>query len=965
MNIYDILNRARSLKEEYRLDSVTPERLGALHEDTLKYINEYQLLASSPSLHKIYASVSAMQSDNSPKSDLTGKPLKPGQLVVIVPANQSDATAGDVYRYDGPSGNTSAWTFVSKIGGVPADAELSATSTNPPQNKVVTEKLTELESEMFSNIILSIHDGSNIIKQSLTKGKFYTVYNKTTDTLTFRTCNADGTVIQDISTSSGIQSGKHIFFIAEDNTDYIRIYSSVDGVVEITPLEKIITTFTIHSFDNNKKEVIKDSDWTANGSYIDVQGALRTNPFLFIDGAITNTMLITVYSWSENEFLGKGVFENTKYIALALKKGEKLFYSVDTDCRKEDEIEVVPNITIDDSVGFAIFYNGNSCTKPIKYSSKIKLNENPTQIHYYHGMIYLGFSTSTFDNIVWRTDNHNLIPTHIVYSFNRVVDSVKILDESAISISIGNDTYNSVNNVIPIPEATNTKGGYMSAEDKEKLDSLNPEIVITGSGVSKNASAFGFLPNKTAEENKIALENAISSLGGNGTVLIDYPGVYPLNGTILIPSNTTLLFGSGVKISQPETNKAILFANEGAATQTYDENIKIIGLNLISNGVRVTSGNTILIGLVGHVSFNYVKNLVIDNYVIEDMGESGYGLQINAFENVTVKNCTIRGKKDGIHFGRGIYFTVRDCIFECYDDAIALNGVDFTESNPEVGWIKHGLIENIKDLSSSNHSAAGHFCRMMGGVWKNWESGAEVSNSHTVVVNDNGVKKLYRVSVYGYSPYDELKLISTTRPSLDTVGSHQQLDTQTVKDKNGNDKTVSIRWNLIMKGEDVGYDGGVEDVTFRNIYMQKSRTFNIQYYFDRGIWLRAAVSGALGTSVMRDLVFDHIILDQSFNKQYLFDNNCPTQNIKVTNSVIRNVNSIFKCSNILGEIPDIPYPDTNILLSNNTYCRNNGMEIVNNADTNRTINLKMVGSFHEGNNFSVYSTNTNVISKDI
>ena len=147
MNIYDLISRAQKLRKETQLDSVSPDRVGGLHEDTLKYINEFQLLASSPSLHKIYASVSAMQSDKSPKSDLTGKPLKPGQLVVIVPANQTDATAGDVYRYDGPSGNTSAWTFVAKIGAVPADAELSATSTNPPQNKVVTEKLTELESE--------------------------------------------------------------------------------------------------------------------------------------------------------------------------------------------------------------------------------------------------------------------------------------------------------------------------------------------------------------------------------------------------------------------------------------------------------------------------------------------------------------------------------------------------------------------------------------------------------------------------------------------------------------------------------------------------------------------------------------------------------------------------------------------------------------------------------------------------
>ena len=148
MSIYDLINRAQQLREETKLDSVSPERVGALCEDTLKYINEFQLLASSPALHKIYASVSAMQSDAMPTSDLTGKTLKPGQLVVIVPASQTDATAGDVYRYDGPSGNTSAWTFVSKIGAIPADAELNATSENPVQNKAVTDRLNELSEEI-------------------------------------------------------------------------------------------------------------------------------------------------------------------------------------------------------------------------------------------------------------------------------------------------------------------------------------------------------------------------------------------------------------------------------------------------------------------------------------------------------------------------------------------------------------------------------------------------------------------------------------------------------------------------------------------------------------------------------------------------------------------------------------------------------------------------------------------------
>ena len=183
MNIYDLISRAQKLRQETKLDSVSPDRVGALCEDTLKYINEFQLLASSPSLHKIYASVSAMQADKSPKSDLTGKALKPGQLVVIVPANQSDATAGDVYRYDGPSGNTSAWTFVSKIGAVPADAELKATSANPVQNKVVTEKLTELESKAFMlnttcNISVDYSGGRIIVSSGfvmMPSGPAYTV----------------------------------------------------------------------------------------------------------------------------------------------------------------------------------------------------------------------------------------------------------------------------------------------------------------------------------------------------------------------------------------------------------------------------------------------------------------------------------------------------------------------------------------------------------------------------------------------------------------------------------------------------------------------------------------------------------------------------------------------------------------------------------------------------------------------
>lgn len=159
MNIYDLIKRAQELRDTTQMDSVSPELVGKLHEDTLKYINEYQLLASSPAIHKTYASVSAMQGDASPKSDLTGRALVKGQLVVIVPATSTDPTAGDIYRYDGPSGNTSAWTYLSKIGGIPADPFLSDTSSNPVESKAIkayvdaADKALEIVSKDLSGMV--------------------------------------------------------------------------------------------------------------------------------------------------------------------------------------------------------------------------------------------------------------------------------------------------------------------------------------------------------------------------------------------------------------------------------------------------------------------------------------------------------------------------------------------------------------------------------------------------------------------------------------------------------------------------------------------------------------------------------------------------------------------------------------------------------------------------------------------
>lgn len=147
MTINEISGRVVALKEEYRMNSIDPQRLGDIMLNILQYINSSQVRMQSPAIHKRYSSVSAMQLDAKPVSDLTGLDMKVGQLVCIVPASSSEPTAGDVYRYDGPSGNTSAWTYVGKIGGIPADQELDEASINPVANAPVARKLAQFDQE--------------------------------------------------------------------------------------------------------------------------------------------------------------------------------------------------------------------------------------------------------------------------------------------------------------------------------------------------------------------------------------------------------------------------------------------------------------------------------------------------------------------------------------------------------------------------------------------------------------------------------------------------------------------------------------------------------------------------------------------------------------------------------------------------------------------------------------------------
>lgn len=151
-NINEILARAAALRDETALNSISPERAGGIMYDTLLALNELWLQQGAALvISKIYASVAAMEADTAPVSDLTGKPLRPGQIVVIA---SSDSDNGSVYRYNGTE--SPSWSLVGSIGNLDPVDSLDSDSTTLPlaahQGKVLDGKISQLGQEVKGKV---------------------------------------------------------------------------------------------------------------------------------------------------------------------------------------------------------------------------------------------------------------------------------------------------------------------------------------------------------------------------------------------------------------------------------------------------------------------------------------------------------------------------------------------------------------------------------------------------------------------------------------------------------------------------------------------------------------------------------------------------------------------------------------------------------------------------------------------
>lgn len=140
--IYNLLKRAKEIKEKRQVDSITPEEVGKLHEDTLAYIASLEQSAEGLGVRKVYQTKNAMEVDTAPIGT-NGKSLRYGQLVAIYDDIHADSPEnGNIYVYQKPG-----WLLVGNIAGQKVDIVQSAGDSESAamSQKAVTALLTEYD----------------------------------------------------------------------------------------------------------------------------------------------------------------------------------------------------------------------------------------------------------------------------------------------------------------------------------------------------------------------------------------------------------------------------------------------------------------------------------------------------------------------------------------------------------------------------------------------------------------------------------------------------------------------------------------------------------------------------------------------------------------------------------------------------------------------------------------------------
>lgn len=323
----------------------------------------------------------------------------------------------------------------------------------------------------------------------------------------------------------------------------------------------------------------------------------------------------------------------------------------------------------------------------------------------------------------------------------------------------------------------------------------------------KTPAAFGFSPEASAATNVAALQAALS---GGGLVIIDQPGVYDLNDTVLLDSDTRLICAPGVVLRKVAPYCNVL-TNRGAVTKTYNENITIEGLEICVNGQE---GNPELVpGLRAQLGFHYVKGLTLKDVTCLDGGPHQYLMYVVTWEHLQLENVRLIGHKDGLKLNNGHDAVIRNLDLTTYDDGLSLCGTDYASTLLEVGDVYNVRYENVTDHQFAD--IFGRTCLIYTGSWADYQKDNEYGSGDFCLHEG----RLYQVVANG-----GFLAIATDAPTH-TAGLVTGVD--------------GIPWRYIQPCD--FHQTNVHDVTFHNCIFEKAG--NIVANFDVPDWYYRELEG--------------------------------------------------------------------------------------------------------------------------
>jgi len=318
----------------------------------------------------------------------------------------------------------------------------------------------------------------------------------------------------------------------------------------------------------------------------------------------------------------------------------------------------------------------------------------------------------------------------------------------------------------PVPNATPSEGGLMSAADKTKLDGMDGDFDdLAGPGrttetVKGNADAIAAQKAETvtnivnavtgygadrlgAADSATALNSAAAAAAGG--VLYIPPGNYKVSSTVTIPNNVTVS-AYGARIFNTSSHITLL---------SLGSNVEVLGIELEGAGNSANNSSGIAISVVGASAASRKKDITIRDCNIHDIGfyavymEFVDGLTVDTCQiknvayggvvglsvsNVTVTRSRIKGVSPGFNsnaygvaytrngssndlttYPRSAHCTVSDCIIE---DITLWEGLD-THAGEHISFINN-RIKNCKvgiAIVSAPYSGGGYaakYCQAIG-----------------------------------------------------------------------------------------------------------------------------------------------------------------------------------------------------------------------------------------------------------